>query len=151
MKPSGVRVLRTLALSAVLCGGGAARAEAWFTIQGDPKSSTVDTVQVSPETITVFEDLRTMKIRVSRGAMRRAYDGEPYRSYEAVAEVDCEQRQARYRRHTYFVEPLWAGPGRSYVPPEGQKPQLAFRSITPNPAQRLIQAACTLHEVKSNR
>ncbi|MDB5895552.1 MAG: hypothetical protein JWQ88_3083 [Rhodoferax sp.] len=138
-------------MTAALCMGQTAHADDWLTIQGDPTSPTVDTVQVVPDSITVFDDLRTIKIRVSRSASRRAYDGQPYRSYEAVAEIDCEQRLARYRRHTYFVEPLWAGIGRHYTPPEGKLPELAFRSISPNPAQRLIQAACSLHEVKSNR
>ena len=151
MKSSGVRASQTLVLLAALCAGRAESADAWLTIQGDPTSTTVDTVQVSPETVTVFDDLRTMKIRVSRAAVRKAYDGEPYASYEAIAEVDCEQRQARYRRHVYFTAPLWTGPGRVYTPPEDRKPQLAFRSMNPNPAHRLIQAACTLHEVKSNR
>ena len=150
MRSNGIRAMQSLALLAALCAVPAMSAENWLTVQGDPSVPTIDTVQVQPESVTVFDDLRTMKIRVNRSATRQAYDGEPYRSYEATAEVDCEQRLARYRRHLYFVEPLWTGTGRVYGHPEGQRPLVAFRSMAPNPAQRLVQAACSLHAVKSS-
>lgn len=112
-------------------------------------TGTVDTVQVAPETIAVFEDLRTMQIRVSRATSRNAYDGGKYQSYQATAEIHCDTKAAKWKRHEYFTVPLWTGASRRFEHPGPNLPAMSFASMSPNPVQRIVQAACTLQAVKT--
>ena len=74
-----------LAASMLLAASANAEHVRWLTLQGDTTDVATDVVQVAPETITVFDNLRTMEIRVSRSAPRAAYDGGQYRSVTDTA------------------------------------------------------------------
>jgi hypothetical protein len=121
----------------------------WLTVQGDTTDIASDVVQVAPETITVFDSLRTMEIRVSRSEPRNAYDGGKYRSYQATAEINCGEKRAMWKRHEYFSGPLWTGASRKFDQPTDNLPTMLFRSMSPNPVQRIVHAACSLQAVKT--
>jgi hypothetical protein len=106
----------------------------WLTVEGDPASSTVDTVQVAPGTIAVFDNLRVMQIRVSWATLRNGHDGQKYQSYQATAEIHCRNKTAKWRRHEYYTVPLWKGSSRQFEHPEPNLPTMSFASMSPNPS-----------------
>jgi len=138
-----------LAASMLLAASANAEHVRWLTLQGDTTDVATDVVQVAPETITVFDNLRTMEIRVSRSAQRAAYDGGQYRSFMATAEVHCGDKSAVWKRHEYFAGPLWTGPSRKFNHLANKQPAMLFRSMNPNPVHRIVQAACSLESVKN--
>jgi len=142
-----MRRILAAACAAYLMPGWAT--ESWLTVQGNPTDPAADTVQVAPETIAVFDTLRSVQVRVNRAARRDTYDGGQYQSYRATVEVNCQTKTAQFRRHQYFLVPLWTGESRIVEHQEGNLPPVMFRSLTPNPVQRIVQAACTLQEVKT--
>ena len=121
----------------------------WLTMAGDLTTPQVDTVEVSPDSVTVFKNLRVMKIRTNRAANRITYDGLPYRSYHGTVHIDCDAKQARFRQMRYFLGPLWTGEARNVEYPEGDMPPVAFRDLNPNPVARIVQAACAIGTVQS--
>lgn len=126
----------------------------WLTLVGNesqPSEEFKDMVQVNPGSINDTSGLRVMQIRASRAETRLSWDGVPYRSFEATVEFDCEKKTARYASLNYFMEPVWRGTSHktSTYTREQFRP-MAFRSMVPNPAARIIRAACESKAVLSN-
>lgn len=134
-------------IAAVLCLMGASWAHAqatWFTVIGDDRDGALDTIQVDPESMT-SGDIRTLRVRVNRAAMRTSWDGIPYRSYRSLVRFDCVNRSARYISITYFMSPLWAGESHRTVDYTTGTPRpMLFRDVNPNPGARIIRAACVV-------
>ena len=126
----------------------------WFTVVGDvsqPSEASKDVVQVSPGSISDASGLRVMQIRANRAENRVSRDGVPYRSFNATVEFDCENKTARYLSLNYFMQPGWQGPSHktSTFTREQFRP-MAFTSMVPNPAARIVRAACESKAVLSN-
>lgn len=137
------------AIGLLVAGQCPALADTWFSISGDPLNAGVDTVQVAPDTVVVFGDLRVMKIRTNRAAMRQGYDGVPFRSYVSTVQIDCESRDARFRKLELFFEASWSGPSRVIDYADREMPKMAFQDMRPNPVERIVQAACEVGKVQS--
>lgn len=126
----------------------------WLTVVGDvadPIDPSKDVVQVNPGSISDINGLRSMQIRAHRSENRVSWDGVAYRSFDAMVEFDCEKKTARYLVLNYFMEPVWRG--KSHQTSTYTKDQfrpMAFRSMSPNPAARIIRAACESKSVISN-
>ena len=126
----------------------------WLTVAGDmsePVDTSKDVVQVNPGSIRDANGLRTMRLRTNRAENRTSWDGVAYRSFDATVEFDCEKKTARYLSLTYFMEPVWRGSSHqtsSYT--KDQFRPMAFRNMQPNPAARIIRAACESKSVTSN-
>ena len=133
----------------LLAGLGSAWADIWFSITGDPGDATVDTVQVAPDSVVVFSNLRVMKIRTSRAAPRQGFDGAPYRSYLSAVQIDCDNNEARFRKLELFNGPLWTGPSREVEYADADMPKMGFLDMQPNPAERIVQAACVVGKVQT--
>ena len=124
-------------------------AEVWLTITGDSRAAAADTVQFSPESVVVFADLRTMRIRVSRAHDRKGYDDRPYRAYVSTVHIDCMRLTARFRQLQLFAGPLWTGASRVIAYRDADMPPMAFNEIEPNPSARIVQAACSIDRVQA--
>ena len=145
------------ALAGLVClmlpGLAAAEGE-WLTVVGDvsqPSEASKDVVQVNPSSISDASGLRVMQIRASRAEARLSWDGVSYRSFEAMIEFDCEKKTARYASLNFFMEPVWQGTSHktsSYT--REQVRPMAFSSMVPDPAARIIRAACESKAVLSN-
>ena len=115
----------------------------WLTVMGDPHDASVNTVEVDPRPVSANENLRTLKVRVSRAAHRASREGVPYRSFESQVVFDCANMTARYTSITYYMLPLWQGPAhKTSAFPDSQPRWVEFRSLEPNPTARIIRAAC---------
>lgn len=115
----------------------------WFTVAGNPLDELVETVQVDPVAFKKTADGAVMNIRVNRAAQRSNWDKLPYRSYESRVVFHCPTKKAEYASITYYLQPLWKGESHnttSYL--RNPRPML-LRDMVPNPAARIIQAACT--------
>ncbi|MBP7564539.1 MAG: hypothetical protein KA795_00890 [Burkholderiaceae bacterium] len=136
---------------AALAAGTAARAAqtTWLTIMGDPSDAASDVVQIEPESVVVFSNLRTIRIRVSRAHPRKGYDERPYRGFIGAVHIDCANATARYRQLQLFSGPLWTGASRVVNYTDAAMPPMAFRDIEPNPTARIVQAACTIDRVQT--
>lgn len=128
---------------------GVTFAETWFSIAGNPLDSAIDTVQAAPDTVVVFGNLRVMKIRTNRAAVRQGYDGLPFRSYLSTVQIDCESRDTRFRKLELFDEALWRGPSRMIDYADREMPKMVFQDMRPNPVARIVQAACEVGKVQS--
>ena len=134
---------------------GLAAAEGeWLTVVGDvsqPSEASKDAVQVNPSSISDASGLRVMQIRANRTENRVSWDGVHYRSFNATVEFDCEKKTARYLSLDYFMQPAWQGPSHktSTYNREQFRP-MAFTSMVPNPAARIVRAACESKAVLSN-
>lgn len=134
---------------AMFCMWGASLAAAtahaqstWFTVIGDEKDGASDTIQVDPESMT-SGDIRTLRVRVNRAAVRTSWDNVRYRSYVSLVTFDCVQRSARYVSIAYYPLPLWMGESHKtsdYT--TGTPRMMLFRDVTPNPSARIVRAAC---------
>jgi hypothetical protein len=126
----------------------------WLTVVGDlsePIDTAKDVVQVNPGSISDANGLRTMQIRTNRAENRTSWEGVPYRSFEAIVEFDCEKKTARYVSLNYFMEPVWRGTShKTSTYTKEQFRAMAFRTMSPNPAARIIRAACESKSVISN-
>lgn len=134
------KMLWLLALLAAASAYGQAQ---WFTIEGDVQQPTEDVFEVDIRSLSHDGDNRSMAIRVSRATRRSGSDGVPYRSYTAEVVFDCAEKTARYKSVTFYMLPLWEGPAHktsSYTASEGRS--MRFRDSQPNPAERIIAAAC---------
>ncbi len=131
-------------LLAGLSGVGSLHAQTrWFNVLGDPKDTTVNTIEVDPVPVAVNGDLKTMKIRVSRSEQRKSWDGVPYRSYTSTVVFDCANKKALYQSLDFYMEPAWKGASHKTSTYTGDvKRPMEFRDVTPNPTQRLVRAAC---------
>jgi hypothetical protein len=138
------------ALACLLAAGaGNAHAQSWFTVLGDIGDTSVDTVQVAPDTVAAFADLRAMTIRTSRGRLRTGFDGASYRSYVAQVHVDCDSRIARFKQLDLFAAPMWTGARREFRYADAEMPRMVFKDMQPNPVERIVQAACTVQNVQT--
>lgn len=128
-------------------GASWAHAQAtWFTVIGNEKEAALDTIQVDPESMT-SGDIRTLKVRVNRAAMRTSWDKVSYRSYVSLVTFDCVNRSARYVSITYFAQPLWKGESHKTSDYTTGTPRpMLFLDVSPNPSARIIRAACVVTE-----
>lgn len=121
----------------------------WLAITGDATDAGVDTVEVSPDSVLVFQQLRVMKIRVNRASERVGFDELPYRSYLATVQVDCSAKKAHFRQLQLFAGPMRTGADRRLAYAEDHMRQMLFRDMEPNPVARIVLAACTIPSVQS--
>lgn len=129
----------------VLCLGGAACAQAnsnWLNIMGDPQDPTVNTIEVDPTLVSQTKEGRVMRVRVSRSAERISSKGIAYRSFEARVLFDCTHSTARYLVVDLYLEPGWKGAPHHTSVYDGPPQLMEFRDVEPNPAQRILRAAC---------
>ena len=126
----------------------------WFTVVGDvsqPSEASKDAVQVNPSSISEASGLRVMQIRANRTENRVSWDGVHYRSFNATVEFDCEKKAARYLSLDYFMQPAWQGPlHKTSIYNRDQIRPMAFSSMVPNPAARIVRAACESKAIVSN-
>ena len=138
---------------ALLCLSGAACAQTdgtdWLNIMGDGEDPAVNTVEVDPTPLG--GDERVFKVRVSRSAERVSWDGIRYRSYVSKVRFDCVHNTARYLSIDFYLAPGWKGASHHTSVYTDSPPRfMEFREITPNPAQRIVRAACESSSVSSN-
>lgn len=132
-----------VALGLVLSGACMAQAGDWLTVMGDRKDPALDTIEVNPIPVSMTEDHRVMRIRVSRSMQRTNWDGIPFRSYIATVEFDCAARVGYFQQISYYMQPVWAGePHISTNYTKAEPRVMQFRGVTPNPVERIIRAAC---------
>jgi hypothetical protein len=135
--------LRGLVLTGVLSSGAALAQTSWFTVLGDPGDPSVTTVEVSPTPVRVTGVQRVMKVRVNRPEVHLSSDGIAHRSYMSEVLFDCSRNTARFVSASFYREPLWSGePVRSESYPPSDQRFMKFRDIEPNPAMRIVRAAC---------
>jgi len=136
--------MRRLFLSTAVLLSGAVHAE-WLTLFGSAGDGASDYVQTEPTTVQVDGQIRFLDIRVNRAEVRTSTDGVHFRSFEGKAEVDCDQRTARYVAATFFSEPNFSGtPVASLRFQKNQNRPLVFRKIPGALDERLVKAACAL-------
>lgn len=142
--PHGIsHVKKVLIYCGLLCCSLLHAETSWFTVTGDPANPAVSTVEVDPTPVSVQEERRSMRIRVSRSTQRTSWDGVPYRSYVSTVLFDCTSNTARYVSLEFYRAPLWQGKSHSTaVYTQDQPRAMQFRDVTPNPTERLIKAAC---------
>ncbi len=123
----------------------------WFTVLGDPANPGVDTIEVDPSPLSVTVDAQTMRVRVSRGELRKNWEGLPYRSYESEVVFDCSHKKARYTSMVFYMQPLWQGPSHNTSTYTRDNPRwMEFRDVRPNPNRQIIRAACENGRVKTS-
>lgn len=143
--------LKKIVLVFWLWGACCVQAEnVWFNIMGSASDPTVDTVEVDPTPVSLSKTRRVMRVRVSRAAERVSWDGVAYRSYQSQVLFDCIDNTARYLSIKFYREAGWQGVSHqtsTYTEP----PRLMeFRDVEPNPAQRIVRAACESDSILSN-
>lgn len=121
---------------------GAAASE-WFTVVGDPRRSNADSVEVDPTNLAAVGNLKLVKVRTNRATLRTNPRGVKFRSFEATVEIDCDQLTARYVRTQFYSEPLWKAPIDMIDYGASEESPMVFRGVEPNPAKRIIKAACS--------
>lgn len=115
----------------------------WFTLAGDPRDEHADTIVIDVASLKRSQNLQSMTVRVSRGHERRSnFTGYSFRSYAALAQIDCALQSARLVDTTFYAEPLWQGEPKGYVEFKSRNVPLALREFDPNPMPRLMRAAC---------
>lgn len=137
----------------VFCLWGAACVQAetnWLTIVGDPGDPAVNTIEVDPTPVSLGQEGRVMRVRVSRSSERVSWDGISYRSYQSLVLVDCVSSSAKYLSIDFYLEPNWKGvPHQTSVYTDPPR-LMEFRDVTPNPAPRIVRATCESASVISN-
>lgn len=149
MKPL---VTFTLAI-ACACGSLPAGAQSsWFTVVGNSRLAHENTVQVDVASIKGTAELRTAQVRVSRSNTRHSpWAKVDFRSFVALTEFDCKARSARYLQTDFHALPLWQGqPFHSVTYAPDVVAVMRFRDISPNPAERIVRAACELNSVSTS-
>ncbi|MBP7565314.1 MAG: hypothetical protein KA795_04840 [Burkholderiaceae bacterium] len=146
-----VRTLIAAAFAAWCAAPVSAAERSWFTVVGHPDQADVDTIQVDVASIQGNENERTAMIRVSRASLRISpWADVKFRSFEALVHFDCPSRMARYRAVTYWSQPIWQGePLRSVTFGPQSDSLMRFRGVEPNPAERIVRAACESHGISS--
>lgn len=138
------RILALLLVTAAWYGGYAqaqAPAEEWLTIHGFPEQTQGDLIQVNPTPVP-WQDRFTIDIRTSRSTLRDGYHRHPYRSFKAVAVIDCTTRKGWYLTIRYFNQPMWQGPSSDKKEFRENEAPVAFNGIPGEPARKLVDAAC---------
>ena len=134
---------QSMTVLALLTASVAGAENRWFTMEGDSKNAALDTVEVDTLSLSRDAENRSMNLRVSRSTQRTSWEGVPYRSYTAQVVFNCAQQTARYKWLAFYMLPLWSGPVHTtsrYAADEIRPMQ--FTDAQPNPAQRIIHAAC---------
>jgi len=114
----------------------------WFTVTGNPRDASVDTVEVDPVAIKTKGALKTMNVRVSRATERLNWEKVPYRSYESQVIFDCRARKAEYLFAAFYPVPLWQGQPHKITDYANDRRPMRFLDVEPNPTNRIIRAAC---------
>ena len=137
-------VIQQIVVGFSLCFCALAQAQStWFTIVGSPGDAQSDLVEVDPQSRSFTAGNSTLNIRVSRSVLRTSSDGVPFRSFTATVLVDCAAKSARFVTANFYMMPLWEGrPHASLAFSAAEVRPLMFRNIEPNPAARIIRAAC---------
>jgi hypothetical protein len=125
-----------------LVGASVAAEAAWFTVTGNPEDPSVNTVQVDPVAIKITGERRVMNVRVSRSQDRVNWEGVPYRSYDARVAFDCRARKGEYLFARFYMAALWQGEVHKATDYSEKPRPMRFLSIEPNPADRIVRAAC---------
>ncbi len=136
---------------ACLWGASCVQAQtAWLNIMGDASDPAVNTIEVHPTAVSLSKHRQVMRVRVSRSTDRTSWDGIAYRSYQAKVLFDCPHKTARYLSIEFYLAPGWKGePYQTSLYTETVR-LMAFRDVEPNPAQRIVRAACESASVVSN-
>lgn len=136
----------------VFCLSGAAYAQAqtdWLNIVGDGDNPAVNTVEVDPTPLG-GSDALVFRVRVSRSASQVSWDGIRYRSFQSQVQFDCANNTAKYLAIDFFLAPGWKGASH-HTSVYTQPPRLMdFPEIAPNPAPRIVRAACESSSVVGN-
>jgi hypothetical protein len=114
----------------------------WLTIAGDSTDPITDYIQFNPAEIGKEGGLVTIPLRVSRSQERVTQDGIKFRSFVAVAGVDCTQRTARFLRATFYMEPGFHGSPHQTKEYGAVVRPVLFRQIPGDYAERTIRATC---------
>lgn len=132
-----------VALGILVSGACMAQAGDWLTIMGDRTDPALDTIEVNATPVSMTEEQRVMRIRVSRSVPRTNWDGIPFRSYIATVEFDCANKVGNFQQISYYAQPVWAGESHITTSYSKADPRIMqFRGVTPNPVERIIRAAC---------
>ena len=115
----------------------------WLTVVGNPDDPRADTIQVNPLFIMKDGPQRVMEVRVSRSMERTSMDGIRFRSFQGLVAFDCQARVARFVSSQFYNAPLWRDPGARMDYPESRWRPVEFRGFSPNPRDRVVQAACS--------
>lgn len=115
----------------------------WLTVTGLQDDAAVDIVQVQLAPRSGVSDLQTINLRVNRAATRTSTDGVVFRSFAATAVIDCAAKKGRFTSSAFYAQPLWQGqPHKMFTFSAADVRPMLFRSIDPNPTERIIRAAC---------
>ncbi|MGB4115999.1 MAG: hypothetical protein WBK51_05590 [Polaromonas sp.] len=140
-----LRILQLTLLSWLCFGVTHHAAAAWFTIIGDSKLPDVDIVEVDTQNMNLSGSEKTLHIRVNRSNLRTSWDGVSYRSYTAMVLVNCSAKTARYQSLVFYMQPIWSDAShKTSVYSDSVVRPMLFRSMEPNPTERIIRAACSV-------
>jgi hypothetical protein len=119
----------------------------WLTVVGLQDDPSIDIVQVQLGARAAGSDLQAIKLRVNRAATRTSTDGVVFRSFIANAVIDCAAKSGRFTSSAFYALPLWQGQAhKTFAFSATDVRPMLFRSIEPNPTERIIRAACmSLH------
>ncbi len=141
-----MRALLLTGLALALALPAAAKAE-WFTITGVPGDPKSDYIQVDPSSIKAENQVREIRLRVSRSHPRANKDGITFRSYEADALVDCARKSARYTWARFYAEPNFQGmPVAEREYEDDTVRTVGFWGFNADYASRVIKAACVVRD-----
>ncbi len=149
-----LRMMNKLLLVGMLLSAGQSRTAFaqtdWFTVVGDRLEPGTTTVEVSPTPVSIDGLQRVMKVRVNRAAVYLNSVGLAHRSYTSEVLFDCGKNNARFLSATFYAQPLWAGePIKREVYEKSDNRFMRFRDIVPNPAKRILDAACQTTNARS--
>ena len=115
----------------------------WLTLVGNPGDPQSDIVEIQPQSLPANPGFASYNVRVNRAMQRTSWDGVPYRSYTSSVLIDCAEKTGRYLSIAFHLMPLWHGKPHTTSAFSAAEPRpMQFRSIEPNPTQRIIRAAC---------
>lgn len=108
---------------------------------GYPEIADSDVIQISP-TLSHWNGQVTLEVRATRRSDRTGYSGATYRSYSALALVDCSSAKGWFMTMTYYGSPNWQGPASAVTSFKPEEAPMAFNDIPGTPAAKVIRAAC---------
>ncbi len=118
----------------------------WMALVGDPKNSSVDTVELDADSVFGDASTREIAIRVNRATERDGRAGK-FRSYKSIVVVHCDTREAFHATQSFYAQPLWKGDPKTLTYPDARIYKMAFVDIAQNPARRIIDRTCSLPNV----
>lgn len=121
---------------------------AWLTAGGEAGNPADDYFQFEPDGIRHDRHLHLIGVRVNRAQPQVASDGSAYRSFDAVAAIDCQRRTAHYVSVKYFMAPNFNGPGKTReFARKDALPVVCWLTPDGTPV-RLIKAACATDRIE---